>query len=225
MEIWKKVIGYDYEYEISSLGNFRCMNPFHKSNYGVNYKQSKDVKGYLRVGLVLNGKTKNIKTHRLVAKYFLKDYEDKLTVNHIDFIKTNNNVSNLEMMTMAENILHYQCGVISKKSSSKYVGIGYHSGINKWTSRVTFKNKRYSLGTYDTENEAIKAYEEFNKNPSKFKIGKGISNIGKSKYSKEDNERAIELSYKIGIRKAGIETGMGSTRISTLRKKLCNLKN
>lgn len=225
MEIWKKIIGYDYDYEISNLGNFRCINSFHKLKAGINFKQNKDTKGYYRVGLILNGKVKTIKTHRLVAKYFLDNYKEELTVNHIDLVKSNNKASNLEMMTNVENILHYQSEIVSKKSSSKYIGVGYHSGINKWTSRVTFKNKRYSLGVYNTENEAIKACEEFNQDLNNFKIGKGVSNTGKSKYSIEDNKAAVELSYKIGIRKAGIETGMGSTRISILRKQLWNTKN
>lgn len=224
MEIWKKIIGYDYDYEISNLGNFRCANPFHKCNKNINYKQSKDAKGYLRVGLVVNGKTKTIKTHRLVAKYFLIDYKEDLTVNHIDLVKTNNKVSNLEMMTYAENVIHYQTEVVSKKSSSKYIGVIYHSGINKWIARVTYNNKRYSVGTYSTEDEAIKACDNFNKGSVNFKIGKGVSNIGRSKYSLEDDEKAVELSYKIGIRKAGVETGMGSTRISKLRKQLKTTK-
>ena len=177
MEIWKKVIGYDYDYEISSLGNFRCMNPFHKSNYGINYNQSKDVNGYSRVSLVLNKKIITVKTHRLVAKYFLNNFKQELTVNHIDFNKSNNNVSNLEMLTVSENILHYQREIISKKSSSKYIGVSFHTGINKWVSRVTFKNKRYSVGTYNTEQEAINAIKNFNNDPSKLKIGQGKSNF------------------------------------------------
>jgi hypothetical protein len=175
-EIWKKVIGYDYDYEISNFGNFRCKNPFHKLYQNVNYKQSKDVKGYLRVGLVLDKKIKTIKTHRLVAMYFIENFNQNLTVNHIDFNKTNNHVSNLEMLTNVENVLHYQKEVIQKKSTSNTIGVGFHTGINKWTSRVTYNKKRFSVGTYDTEEEAIKAREDFNNNIEKLKIGKGKSN-------------------------------------------------
>jgi hypothetical protein len=224
-EVWESIKNYDYNYEISNLGNFRCMNPFHKNKTGLNYKQNIDSKGYPRVGLVLNGKVKTIKTHRLVAMYFLKNFKENLTVNHKDLVKTNNKVSNLEMLTTTDNILHYQKEVISKKSSSKQIGVFFHSGINKWVARVTFNNKRYNLGVFDLENKAINAIINFNNNSSLLKIGKGKSNLGKSKYTNENNEEAVKLSYKIGIRKAGVETGMGSTKISILRKQLCNTKN
>ena len=224
-EVWESIKNYDYDYQISNLGNVRCMNPFHKSKTSLNYKQNIDAKGYSRVSLVLNGKIKTIKTHRLVAMHFLENFKENLTVNHKDLVKTNNNVSNLEMLTVSDNILHYQKEVISKKSSSTYIGVFFHSGINKWVSRVTFNNKRYSLGVFDTEIEAVNIIINFNNNPTSLKIGKGKSNLGKSKYTNENNEEAVKLSYKIGIRKAGIETGMGSTKISTLRKQLWNIKN
>ena len=171
----------------------------------------------------MNGKTKLIKSHRVVAKYFLDDYSEDLTVNHKDFNKENNNVFNLEMLTLSENILHHKLNVIKEKSSSKAMGVGFHKSIGKWTSRVNIDGKRYSLGTYNTEEEAIFAV----KNNGSIFIGQGKSNLGKSKYTDKENIAALELSYKIGVRKAGKITKMGSTRISTLRKinKQLNLKD
>lgn len=89
---------------------------------------------------------------------------------------------------------------------------------------VTLDNKRYSLGVFDTEKEALKSYNDFisNKDFKSIKKGKGKSNLGRCKYTNEDNLYALDLAEKIGIRKAGKETGMGSTRICILRKKLKN---
>lgn len=58
--------------------------------------------GYLTV--YVDGK--NVLLHRLVAETFIPNLENKPCVNHIDGDKLNNNVSNLEWCTYAENNLH-----------------------------------------------------------------------------------------------------------------------
>ena len=96
----------------------------------------------------------------------------------------------------------------------KYIGVGYHIQLNKWTTRVNFNGKRFSLGVYETEEEAINVINEFNNSNNKesfIKLGKGKSNIGRSKYSAEQKHKALLLSYEIGVIKAGKITGMGST--------------
>ena len=66
-------------------------------------------------------------------------------------------------------------------------------------------------------------FNNSNNKESFIKLGKGKSNIGRSKYSEEQKHKALLLSYEIGVRKAGKITGMGSTGISKLRSKY--LKN
>lgn len=58
---------------------------------------------YLEVCLMCNGKKRYIKTHRIVAKAFIPNPENKPQVNHIDENGLNNNVENLEWMTAQEN--------------------------------------------------------------------------------------------------------------------------
>jgi len=58
--------------------------------------------GYYHVTLA----GKNRKVHRLVAEAFLPDFLGKPQVNHIDGNKQNNHISNLEMSTASENLLH-----------------------------------------------------------------------------------------------------------------------
>lgn len=73
-------------------------------------------------------KRKVVSLHRLVAAAFLEDYSEDLQVNHKDNDKTNNHVSNLEMVTPLENMRHaYNTGrmdnLIKVQKLSKKLGI------------------------------------------------------------------------------------------------------
>ena len=65
-------------------------------------------KGYLSVSLALvNGKTRGTYKHRMVLEALDKiENMENLQVNHIDTIKTNNNIANLEWCTNQENQNH-----------------------------------------------------------------------------------------------------------------------
>ena len=70
-------------------------------------KSHHDHKGYKRIRLIdgrKRGATKKI--HRLVAQAFLSDYSETLQVNHKNFIKDDNRVENLEMVTQSQNTKH-----------------------------------------------------------------------------------------------------------------------
>lgn len=69
-------------------------------------KPAKDKKGYLRFGLQKNGKLYTEKAHRLVAIQYLDNPLHKTQVNHINGIKDDNRLENLEWVTCHENVIH-----------------------------------------------------------------------------------------------------------------------
>jgi hypothetical protein len=74
---------------------------------GRDLKQSNRNRGYLQVNLVSDdGVSKTFRSHKLVALAYLPNPENKATVTHIDGVKTNNNVANLEWATYFENHEH-----------------------------------------------------------------------------------------------------------------------
>lgn len=99
-EIWKAIDGYEGLYEVSNHGNVRSIKR------GIILKPATNTFGYQIVGLSKNGKRKEGKIHRLVAKAFIDNPNNKKQVNHIDGDKKNNNVSNLEWVTNQENTIH-----------------------------------------------------------------------------------------------------------------------
>ena len=98
IEIWKEVVDYEDEYEVSNLGNVRRKVK--------NLKSSISAWGYPIVGLSKNGICKTKLIHRLVAEAFIDNIDNKEQVNHKDCDKLNNNLNNLEWVTPMENILH-----------------------------------------------------------------------------------------------------------------------
>lgn len=69
--------------------------------------------GYYCLMLKSKGKRQTFLIHRLVALAFIPNPDNKTTVNHKDGNKLNNNVENLEWMSLRENIQHgYKTGLL-----------------------------------------------------------------------------------------------------------------
>lgn len=138
-EIWLDIPNYE-GYQVSNLGKVRTFN---KTSYTVRhgirrwenrilkFKSKNDNTGY-RVDLWKDGKPKTFLVARLVAYTHLGlDINDKTTtVNHIDGNRFNNNLANLEIISLADNIRHaFDTGlmpykkikVIRKRDNQKFI--------------------------------------------------------------------------------------------------------
>lgn len=99
-EIWKDVVGYEGLYQVSNMGAVKSLIS-HKI-----LRQSPTNCGYYKVQLYRDGYGKMHYTHRLVATAFIPNPLGKCQVNHIDGIKANNNVMNLEWASPSDNQKH-----------------------------------------------------------------------------------------------------------------------
>ena len=92
--------------EVSSVGRIRkAANKRRKERILTEFPKDRD--GYCRCSVQrLDGTWTSQPVHRLVAKAFIENPENKESVNHIDGNRTNNKVENLEWVTVIENVIH-----------------------------------------------------------------------------------------------------------------------
>lgn len=104
-EVWKDVKGYEGIYKVSNFGRVKSLgNEFSRKERLL--KPSLQSKGYLTVVLQKNGIRNMVLVHRLVAEYFVSNPLNKPQVNHINGVKTDNNIENLEWVSHRENLDH-----------------------------------------------------------------------------------------------------------------------
>lgn len=102
---WKIIKNFE-NYEVSTNGDVRS-KPREGTKGGIikPFFVRKN-NGYLKVHIYQNGKQYQPLIHTLVARAFLPRIEGKTEVNHINGVKTDNRVSNLEWCSRKENINH-----------------------------------------------------------------------------------------------------------------------
>ena len=105
MEIWKTIEGTNGRYEISNTGKIRSLN-YKNTGKIKELRPAPDPKGYMKTMLLIGGRYKNVKVHRLVAEVFIPNPEGKPQVNHKDGNKRNNHEDNLEWSSNIENAHH-----------------------------------------------------------------------------------------------------------------------
>lgn len=123
MEIqeWRPIYGYEGYYEISNTGIIRSIPRKIKLKKGIRKVKACVIKprinncGYVEVRLSKYSIVLSTFIHVLLAETFIPNPDKKKEVNHKNGIKSDNNLSNLEWCSHAENMQHaYDTGLLKR---------------------------------------------------------------------------------------------------------------
>lgn len=150
-EIFKVIKWTAGRYEISNL--WRCYSNIRN----IFLKHAKDTNWYLYFPLRINGKTKNIQTHILMARAFLPNPNRYTVVHHKNWVKDDNRLENLEWRTHKETISQawedWLCPLTDKQIQSR--AIMCRKRLSKPIMQIT---KEWILcRVYDSASEAERA--------------------------------------------------------------------
>ncbi|MBZ6396552.1 MULTISPECIES: HNH endonuclease [Pantoea] len=104
-------------YSVDENGVVRRIEPGRGTKAGQALKLNKNTNGYYKVCLMNNGKGKNFLVHRLVAEKYIPNPKNLPQVNHINGVKTDNRVENLEWCDASYNGKHSYAHLYRQRTS------------------------------------------------------------------------------------------------------------
>lgn len=146
MEKFKRIPGFGL-YEASDLGRIKTYNWKNQGREAI-MKPAKDKCGYLRTMLKSdNGKLSTIKVHRIIAQTFLDNPKNLPQVNHINGIKDDNRLENLEWCSVSDNLKHsYIMGFLDAKGEKNPAATITESEVLEIRANYIFGRKAKSKG-------------------------------------------------------------------------------
>jgi hypothetical protein len=170
-EIWKDVVGYEGIYQISNKQRIKRI-ALSKiiDNINVDFqerivKTRLNYKGYDVLNLCKNKERISTSLHRIIAKAFIPNPENKHQVNHINGIRKDNRIENLEWTTVSENVLH-SYRKLGKKSNTL-------GKLNRCGKKVAYYDLLGNLkGTFLSTMDAERNLKVKNTNISAVCLGK-----------------------------------------------------
>lgn len=160
-EIWKDIQGYEGSYQVSNNQRIKSLprkiirtngSPFTVRELIL--KKRLNFYGYHEVTIWSLGKKKNHRVHRLMMTAF-KGFST-LQVNHINGIKTDNSLPNLEYVTCLENINH----AVTVLQGKKKYGVTFNSVNKCWTSEIYYNKQRKYIGSFKCKEEAYQSFHD-----------------------------------------------------------------
>lgn len=104
MEEWRPIPGFETSYEVSNLGRVKTIKQGEGARAGRILRPAVNLHGYIQYALGKYGGRHT--AHKLVMLAFVGPCPDGMERNHINGVKADNRVENLEYVTKSANNLH-----------------------------------------------------------------------------------------------------------------------
>ena len=166
MEIWKDITDYEGLYQVSTFGRVKSLTREVKHWRGglriikekVLRTKSK-AKTYLTVTLCNEGIETTRQVHQLVAIAFLNHIPcgNKIEVDHINSIKLDNRLENLQILSSREHKSKTAKQTVNK--TSVFTGVSWEKQQSKWKAQIQFNGKKKHIGLFVSETDASDAYQ------------------------------------------------------------------
>lgn len=149
-DFWKFIPGTDDMYRMSKSGVTESIK--RGSWKPLKYQTNSD--GYLQITLVIYDRKMRIKVHKLMAIVFLNHTPNGNTdtVDHINNIRTDNSLDNLQVIPHREN-----CSK-DRKTTTGFTGVSYQKNCGKYRSYIKFKMVQVYFGLFKDPHEAHQVY-------------------------------------------------------------------
>ena len=161
-ERWEDIPDYKGYYKVSDFGRVKSLERKAKSPRGFRTIKEKILKQglrstYVSVALYKENNNKSFDVHVLVAMAFLNHTPcgHKVVVDHINFDRLDNKLSNIRLITQRENANRKHI-----ESTSEYIGVSWDKSRVKWTARIWDNDKQKYLGRFTNEYDAHLAYQK-----------------------------------------------------------------
>lgn len=153
IEIWKDIPGYEGIYQASTLGRIKCLTTIKRKEKILKLTLQDNRSTHCSL-VDQNNKRIHYQVHRIIALTFIPNLENKPEINHINGVRSDNRVCNLEWVTRSENMLHAWREELQVKDNktSQYRYVHYKVKHHFWYVDI----QGYNLSkNFKTEKEAV----------------------------------------------------------------------
>lgn len=124
----------------------RCGRPVHR--------KTPSIGSYVRIRIAVSpGKYERFRAHRLAWQYVYGDIPSGIEVDHINRDPSDNRICNLRLATHAQNTMNQ---TVHSNNRIGMKGVSMQKG--RYRAQIDIAGKTISLGTFDTPEQAHKAY-------------------------------------------------------------------
>lgn len=112
-------------------------------------------KNKTRITAVLSGSHKGA-VSQYMHRVLLGVSDPRIQVDHINLDTLDNRRSNLRIVTNQQNAFNQA----PRRGTSRFKGVCWHKSVGKWNAQIGHNGRVRSLGVFESEIDAARAYDE-----------------------------------------------------------------